>query len=289
MKSLQCWAKAFPQKLTGNLHISLEFYATSSWIIAYATSINVFMNNLKLQNEKKNSLLLQNLPLGTDRSITWNNELPCGKKIMKISWRWENNGEVEEWKLLSLLLELTILLFFLLTFAYLCTQTNYTLFVRYCSHYTIAESVVVLLLISIYPSHSVLAFRTLPFCFADSTDNVESAVECHDMTSNKDSIDSNCSSLKWKWKCIFFEERNSQKRVCVCDDIDAIEFKARGWKHVHWGALQIFASGCPFNLFIPKRSFQDLLNISSFSFSFGKQKKSFFALKRKPPSKFKVH
>lgn len=97
------------------------------------------------------------------------------------------------------------------TLAYLCTQTNYIPFVRCCSHYTIAESVVVPRLLNrIYPSHSPL-HRSLSshcsLCFADSSDNDGSAVECLCMTWNKDSIYPNCSILhtEWfrKWKCVF--------------------------------------------------------------------------------------
>jgi hypothetical protein len=84
----------------------------------------------------------------------------------------------------------------LISFDYLCTQTNYTLFVRYCSHYTFADSLVVLSLLSlIYPS-PLLPFRMALFCSADSTDNVESGVECLYTTSNKDSNAPNCSILR---------------------------------------------------------------------------------------------
>lgn len=97
---------------------------------------------------------------------------------------------------------------------YLCTQTNYIPFVRYCSHYTIADSVVVLLLLTrIYPSHLPLP-RPFPFrcsfCFADSSDSGDSAVECLYTTWNKDSTYSSHSNLHSR---IEFESENIYFKV----------------------------------------------------------------------------
>lgn len=115
------------------------------------------------------------------------------------------------------------------TLAYLCTQTNYIPFVRCCSHYTIAESVVVPRLLNrIYPSHSPF-HRSLSshcsLCFADSSDNDGSAVECLCMTWNKDSIYPNCSILhtEWfrKWKCVFKVAKEGKWR-----SINALKWKS---------------------------------------------------------------
>lgn len=116
--------------------------------------------------------------------------------VMNILYVTKTPQTTEEWRTMKMKMEKLLMLLQLTTYSpYLCTQTNYIPFVRYCSHYTIADSVVVLLLlIPIYPSHS-LHCRSVLFCFAESSDSVDSAVECLYMALNKDSIYSNCSSL----------------------------------------------------------------------------------------------